>query len=441
MIKRLLSFSDRFDFHFKELAGGAAVSFVLRALGVFIAFGFNLLLARKLGADGVGVYSLALSVATFATVFGRVGLDSSLVRFISSGAANGDWREVNGVYKKGIYIVLAASAAATLFVFIFAPVLAERVFFKAELVATIRLMSLSIVPMALVTLNGEALRGLKRIRDSQFIQSVSVQAFTLAGLFLFGRAWGVNGVVVGYILAAALTAVAGFWLWRLATRGTQHSSPGGFPTSRLLASSLPLMLVASMQLITGLTSTFVLGAFGTVEEVGIYSVALRTAMLTSLILMAVNSIAAPKFASLYQQNDMRTLSRTAIQSTRLTVLLSGCILALFIIAPSWVLAFFGENFRAGSTVLVILSIAQFINVSTGSVGQILTMTGHEKLLGNLVTFSAVLNIISNIIFIKYWGMTGAALSTALSWTVLNLMATYYLRKRLGLYAHLAARIG
>jgi hypothetical protein len=68
---------DKLDFNMKKVLRGASVGFVLKVIGGGLGFMFNVLLARLLGVDGAGMYFLALTVTTIATVFGCMGLDNA----------------------------------------------------------------------------------------------------------------------------------------------------------------------------------------------------------------------------------------------------------------------------------------------------------------------------------------------------------------------------
>ncbi|MBU1615458.1 hypothetical protein KJ693_09145 [bacterium] len=45
---------NRLDLHMQEVVHGVSIAFVLKVLGA--RFGFNVLLARMLGAEGAGIY-------------------------------------------------------------------------------------------------------------------------------------------------------------------------------------------------------------------------------------------------------------------------------------------------------------------------------------------------------------------------------------------------
>ena len=128
-----IPFLSGHDKHWREVVEKSFVAFVMKALGAGLGFVFNVLLARMLGADGAGVFFLALTVTTIASVFGRIGLDNTLVRFTAGNAGLGNWSAVKGIYRKGMLLTLVASTAASLVMFLLVPWLAEKVFNKPEL--------------------------------------------------------------------------------------------------------------------------------------------------------------------------------------------------------------------------------------------------------------------------------------------------------------------
>lgn len=429
MLDKFLFARFRLDSHMWDIVCGASTAFLLKMLGVVLAFGFNVLLARMLGAEGVGIYFLALLATTIATVFGRMGLDNALLRFTAVNASVGDWVAVNGVYRKGTMLALVASTLSALVMFVVAPWLAGTVLSKPELTSPMRWMALAVVPMVMLLLHAEMLKGLKHIRDSQLVQVVGVPALSLLGLYLLGQGWGVKGAVWAYIIASVLTGIVGFWLWRRAVPQLRESA-GHFETRVLLRSSMPLFWVASMSLLLNWTPTFMLGIWGTNTDVGIFGVASRTAMLTSFILFATSSIIAPKFAILYHQGDMDALGSIARNSSKLMILMATPPLLLFVLAPRWVMGIFGSQFVEGATALTILALGQFVNVATGSVGYLLMMSGHERLMRNNITGVAVLNVVISLLLIPWLGVIGAAIATAISVSIMNLVSVGLVWSRL-----------
>ena len=423
LVNKIPFLRNRLDSHMREVVSGASIAFVLKVASAGLAFLFNILLARLLGAEGAGTYFIALTITTAGTVIGRLGLNNTLLRLTASNAVVNDWAAVLGITRKGISLSLGISAAVALAILLSASWVAGSVLSKPELVGPIRWMALAVIPMSMLTLHSEMLKGLKRIRDSQMVSGLILWGLLLPGLFFLGRVWGLNGAIWAYILASAITAVVGRLLWRRAIRPIQV--PGkSVKTGLLLKSSMPLFWVEVMTMFINWSGIFMLGIWGSKADVGIFGAASRMTMLISFILLAANSIVAPKFAALFKQGDMAALGTTARSTALLVTVLASPILLFLIFCPSWVMGLFGEQFRQGAVVLSILAVGQFINVATGSVGYLLMMSGNEKLLRNNIVIIGVLNFVLNILLIPRMGITGAAIVTASCVALQNLIASY-----------------
>jgi O-antigen/teichoic acid export membrane protein len=422
----------RLDDHMMEIVNGAVVALVLKVLGAFLTFCFNLLLARILGAEGVGVYFLALTVTTITTVFGRMGLDHSLVRFTAENSAGDNWAAVKGVYLKGMRLALISSATSAVVMFAAAPFLADMVFHEPELAGPMRWMALAVVPMTLLILHAQMLKGLKRVSDALLVYGVGVPALSIVGLYFLGEVHGVTGAVWAYVIAVVLTAALGVRLWRSATPQIRNIA-AHFETRELFKSSMPLFWVASLTMVIDWTSTFALGIWGTKEDVGIFSVAYRAAVLISLVLISVDSISGPKFAALYKKKEMDALSLTARNTAKLMTLLASPLLLLFLFFPKEVMGIFGAEFTGGAVLLSIIAIGHFVNVATGSVGYLLVMSGNERYVRNNVIFIAILSVLLNVILVPFWGALGAAIATAVCLATMNLIAVFLVWSRLGIW--------
>ena len=421
------------DGHTRELVQGASVSFALKIVGAGLAFALNVLLAHVLGAEGAGLYFLAFTAVTVASVFGRMGLDNAVLRFVAAAASERDWPAVKGVYQKGVWLTTLASLGTTGLLWFLAPWLADTVFDSPALARPIAFMALAIVPLSLAKLQAEMLRGLKRILYATFVQPVGgvlFPALICVGILVLAPSLGLIGATIGYALAAAVTFLVGLVLWRRATPELNNMQ-GAFPMRTLLKSGMPLFWSSSINLLMNWTGTVVLGIYAASADVGIFNVASRTAALTGFVLVAVNSIAAPKFAAFFQAGDRVGLERMAQRSTWMMVAFAAPALLLFIAFPGWIMRVFGAEFASGAPVLTVLAVGQFINVATGSVQYLLMMTGNERAVRNCVAVSAFANVALNLLMVPMWGIMGAAIATAVSMATLNLLAWSLVRGKLG----------
>jgi O-antigen/teichoic acid export membrane protein len=186
-------------------------------------------------------------------------------------------------------------------------------------------------------------------------------------------------------------------------------------------------------LILQLGSPLLVGFWMASSDVALFSAAQRTAMMTSMLLVAVNAVVAPNFAKLYERGDLKELRNQTLASTRMLMVFGGLVLAVMIIVPDKIMGAFGSEFdsRDGVYCLVILAIGQYVNTLTGSVGNLLQMTGNESLLRNNLLLSLAILILGSWLVIPSSGLLGAAGVSAVAMGVQNLLGVWQVKRVLG----------
>jgi len=418
--------------HMREVARGTMLAFALKVGGSGLAFAFNTAVARLLGAEGAGLYFLALAVTAIASVIGRVGLDNSLLRFVAANASTGNWVRVKGVYALGMRMTVVASGMLTAIVFFTAPWIASLLFKKPELAEPLRWMSLSILPFALLNLQAESFKGMKRIRDAMLVQGISVPLISLMCIYPLTQIAGATGVAWAYTIATVATALLGAWAWRRLV-SSQHVVDGRFQFTELWASCKPLLVVAFMnRAVMPWMPIFFLGLWVSIEEVGVFGAASRVVMLVSFMLVSVNTVLAPKFAEFYARGELKAMANIARQSALLITLAASPIFLTLIFGGEWVMLIFGPSFVEGAILLSILAMGQLLNSITGSVNHILMVTGNEGLVRNSMLFWVLVLLLACLLLIPALGVIGAAIASALVTAGTNLTAAYLVWKKLGL---------
>lgn len=431
-IKRKLA-SMRSDHHLSEVMRGASSAFMIRVLGTILGFAVSVIIARMLGADGSGVYYLALSVATIAATIGRVGFDNTVVRFVALHASVQEWDAVKQVYGVAMKVVAAASLFLSAFLFLGAGWISNNWFNKPYMEIPLTLAAVSILPLSLGMIQAESLRGLKFIPASQWIKTVFSSLMTLLILYPLVKIWGANGAVAAFSIATVFTGLAAWALWRRAWRQTAATNGAPVdtqPVKRLFQSSWPLFGVVIAGLVMQQTATIFLGVVGTADEIGIYSVANRITALLLFPLIAMISILTPKFSEMYRQGDLNGLKRLARQSSRMLTFVSVPVAMIIAIASEWVLALFGPAFASGASILQVLLIGVVVNASTGAVSEILMMTGHEKDCRNVNFAGAAIVMVFCILLVPPMGGMGAAIGVTSGVAGKNLLMAYMVYRRL-----------
>jgi O-antigen/teichoic acid export membrane protein len=277
----------------------------------------------------------------------------------------------------------------------------------------------------------EMTRGSKQIALA-YLPSLVVLPMAIA----FGSAYYRNQLTTTLALRitiVSLLVILPIQLWWFSIwlkQKCQGSKPIYLP-KEWFAVALPMLLNDGAHVILSQTDILMIGSMIGSFEVGIYTAAMKTAAWVSFILVAVNAIAAPMFATLYTEGKLEDLQKLVANVAR-WLFFPALIVAIFLsLSADLVLGLFGEEFKAGRWEMIVLSCGHLVNVGAGSVGYLMQMTGHHRECAFVFCFSAVLNIILNSILIPTLGILGAAIATTLCMILWNLWLHQLVVSRIG----------
>lgn len=415
------------------IIGETVFAFVMKILAVCSGFVLNIVLARLLGAEGTGIYYLALSCVSIAIMVSQFGIGQTLLRFIAVSSSQGDWGAVKGIVKISQRFCLSISLLVSVSIFFSSSFLSVYIFHKSSLDILIQLMAFAVVPGALFVLYGYSLQGLRKINESIFVTSVCMPLISTLLMFVLIPGFGVIGSVWSYVIASWATLYFSYSLWQKSTPELLGVE-GFFKVPTLLKSNIPLFWVSLSQLAMAWSSSIMLGMWGTERDVGLFNIANKTAMLVSFILSCVNIVIAPKFAAIYHEGNLKELQNVAVKATVLMVMIAAPIATIMICFPRYIMTFFGGQFVEGANILIILAIGQFVYVGTGAVGYLLTMSGHERVMRNIMMLCSLLIVFMNYILIPRFGVQGAAIALSITLIFQNVAIAFAIWKIMGIVA-------
>lgn len=408
----------------------SGIALLLRCIGLANSFLFSFLLAHLLGSRGAGLYFLAATLVSLSTVLARFGLDNTLLRMGAVYAEAQEWAKLRALYKRSMTWVLTLGVILTCLLFASSQLLARYVFSETALTSLLQIMSLSIIPLSLLQLHAELLKSTRKIVAAILIQNVGVPLLGNLLLFLLVPILQNHGAALSSVIASSVVMLAALLVWRKNTPALYSTPCGTVDSKEILASSMPLFIVAIMNVIIDLSDSVLIGYFLNASAVGIYTIALRVTSISSVLLSSVNSVIAPEFSTLWANGKHQELNTLAQTTTRRMALIACVLLFCIVFFAEAILGIFGAEFIAGSTVLRVLGIAHFIALATGPVAYILMMTGNERFHRTTVVLCAISNIVLNCILIPLYGMTGAAIATAIALSTKNILAVLFVRQKL-----------
>ena len=412
-----------------EIYKGTIVAFTIKGLSIGAGYLFSYLIAMYYGAKGMGIYSVSHTLILIFSIVSVLGFDAASIRFVSEDTSISRSRSI---YLKILKIVVPLGLLMSTILF-FSSSFLSRLFNELDLLNAIKYISLGILPLSLLHINSESLRGMKNIKLYSILRFALIPLLASAILFIMNlyQSYDFTIPVISYVIAIYITCFVSLFIWLKKIDIFNNNIKATISLRYLLNISLPMLLTTSMFYIIQWTDTIILGYYDTAYNIGIYNIALKMSMASSIILFSINSIIAPKYSQLFFDNKIDEFKSVVKFSSKLIFWLSIPIIAIIAYKAEFFLNIFGEEFKQGKYPLYILLVGQLFNVMCGSVGYILMMTDKQKILRNIIVCSAILNIILNIILIPLYGILGAATASTISMILWNFSALIYIYNKYG----------
>jgi len=410
----------------------------IHALFMGLGFSVSMMLARLLGMQEFGLYSLAVSLLGLLVVPATFGFPQVLVREIAAYRVKGEWGLIRGLLRFAWRASLLASLSIALLGELVLWLLANR--FSGEVVRVLALAFVALPFWALLQLYGASLRGFERILAGQWVSMVMRPLGVLVLVvvtWLFAGGLRDASLALGLeILAAGVALMFAIYLLRSQVRRSVPSDAVRANPTVWVPSALYLAFLELLNLIPKHAGVLMLGWMRSAEEAGLYRVAFQTASFISFGLIAVNTVIAPTLAQLYAVGDRSKLRKVMIFASAVATVFALPFALLFNIKGTWFLRLaFGEAFTASATALVIIVGGRLIDTITGPLTILLVMSGYENKATLSFGIGSAIYLISSTVLIQFLGINGAAVAFTMALLATKSLNLYFGLKILSIKCH------
>ncbi|UZD23868.1 flippase [Algoriphagus halophytocola] len=421
------------DKHTLEVVLKSSKSLIVKVLGMLAGIGVSIFLGRSLGASGVGIINLSNQIINLLLIFSILGFDRVIIREVAISRENNNLLRTNEVMNTAFIINGITGIACTAALIVFADYISTNIFEIPDLKFPLIIAALVFTPQIISRIISSGLIGYKKIWQSNLVDqtlSLVVIGILLAILWYWNYNISVINVAIIYAIGRIFVTatIATYWFF-MRKSDSNSGKMGNFIGKEMMRNGLPLLMVSAALLISTNADTIMLGWLSSSEEVGLYSIAVKIALLTSFLLQIVVSSIAPKIAVMYKNGQIVELQLLIQRVTSGLAIIGLLFLTTIILFGKEILGIWGSEFVAAYPALIILSVGQFSNIASGPVGNILIMTNHEKIIRNITALTVLLNVILNLFLIGKYGSIGAACATSFT-TILNmLICIYYVKTK------------
>ena len=411
-----------------------ALSIAERGLG----FLYRIVLSRLLGAEGLGLYQVALSLFAFFLTFGTGGIPVSVSRFIAKSKAENDLSGEKNSVSAGVVLCLFLTLP---FVLIFEcfPNLSAPFFSDKRGIPVFRILLLGLCFSSLYAVFRGSFWGNKRFLLPSVLEIAEESVMVVVGILLLknvqsptqGATLAAWAVVLSYLFSFTASTLCFFLCGGRLGKAKTRLKPlfnatlpitsvraGNSLVASAIAVLLPVMLIRA-----GASESEALSLFGIVS-----GMAMPVLFIPSTIIGSLSLVLVPELAEDYYRKNTKRLYQNIARGLT-TAFLIACFLTPFFFAvgePLGALAFSqplaGEFIRKGCVVLLPMSLAM---ISTG----MLNAMGYEKQTFLFYFISAATNLLCILVLPRFCGAYAYVIGLGASFLQCAVCNLAYLHKK------------
>jgi O-antigen/teichoic acid export membrane protein len=418
---------------FATLLGSGSILIVGIALELGISFFGKLVIAQFFEPVDYGALSLGLTVMALTSTLTLLGLNTGIARYLPRFE---DEERKRGVLVSGITIGLTLSIVVGGLIAAFAPTIATVAFDKPSMGPILRIFGLTIPLAAGMKLAIGSIQGMKDSIPRVLVQNITLPVTRIAAVMV---AIVVGAEILGIAWAYLFSYLAAF---AMAVRYLWRSTPlfsfdiDATPMYRtLLVFSAPLIISATMSVVLSDIDMFLLGIFrDDIAEVGVYGVVYPLAELLLVSISAFGFLGLPIVSELESNGRDEAVERVYQIVTKWMFMATFPVFLALVLFPSQSISYtFGSKYASGALGLAILATGFMSHVIAGPNKQTLTSFGRTRLVMYDTAVVAAVNVVLNLILIPSQGVLGAAVATAVSYALLNVLVSGQLYLEYGIH--------
>lgn len=378
--------------------------FVAQVISRGIGFVYTIYLARSLGVDDFGKFSVALVFFSLISAVADFGFNRYLIREVANDHLKASKLLANiAIFRLTVACVLFA---------IFAVILYEIDPDKSR-VSMILLAVMAVIPMGVSQTVDAVFVGVQKLHFSAVATIVLAVATAGFGVYLINEGFGPTGAITALILGQIIYLLIQV---RLLYRGN-ISLVGRIDRKTIkdvVISSLPYGLLGILGLLYFRIDTLMLTYMRGNYDVGIYTAAYKFVEAVIFIPSALAVALFPMMAKLHQE-DVSQLKSIYFKTVRIMALISFVVVVGYFFVLPMIIEKYLPLYMPAIEVIKILSFTiPFMFIHAPGVQVLLSTDKYLKQVVLLSFLTVGFNIGANFIFIPLYGYIGAAWVTVVS---------------------------
>ncbi|MDQ1280995.1 MAG: hypothetical protein QG670_2259 [Thermoproteota archaeon] len=410
-----------------NLFWGQAISNIIMSLGVIVV-------TRLLSPSDYGLYTIALTVPAFITIFRDWGINTAITRYTAQYTQEDKPGEVKAILLAGLLFETILGIALSVFSVLFSDYIATSIFNRPNIAPLIQIVSFTILANAFIAVAQAAFIGLEKtgLNSVIMILQAILKIVLMPTLIILGM--GTLGATIGVTLATLLTGIICIGLLFRLTKRLQQANPAT-KISKIIRVMLTYGLPISISaIITGFSTNFynlLMAVYCTDLMIGNFQAAVNFSVLIGFFSIPITMILFPIFSKLDGKKESETLRITFRFSVKYaSLLVVPATIVVIALAQPAVYTLFGDKYSNAPLYLILLCIP-FLYTALGnlSIGNLLNSQGRTQTTMKLTLANTAIGIPLSLILIPNFQIIGIIATNIIATVPSQLLGLYLIRKK------------
>ncbi len=394
--------SAKGSFH---LLWGLVASTLISAVGTII-------IARLLGADNMGLYTVVLAAPNLIAIFRDWGINVAMVRYSAQYNSENDITKIRSVFVSGLLFEIILGLILSVVSYVLSGFLATS-FNRPAIAPLIQIASFFILASALINAATAAFTGMETMHLNSIlliVQSIAKTALILA-LVLLGL--GTLGAVTGFTIAVVVAGLTGVFLMLTIYRSLPKPAESKLEIIATIKTMFKYGLPISIgTILVGFLTQFysyILAIYvSNNAAIGNYSVALNFVVLITFFATPITTMLFPAFSKLDAQKDKALFGNIFQYSVKYAsfVVVPVAVLVMALAQPG-ISTIFQDKFVQAPLFLALLSVT-YLYTAFGSLsaGNLINGQGYTTFNLKMSILTIVIGFPLSFILISSFGVLG-----------------------------------
>lgn len=359
------------------------------------------LVGRYLGTQNFGRMSLALTLLATFQVLASAGLRLLIIREVASDRSKTDRYLINGSLVVTVFSILSLVALL---------LLNTLLGYSAATSEIILLFGLGLLPFSLSTVCEAIFQAWERMGYIVLVNLPRNLLVIGATFWLLSAGYGLRSI--GILLLLSNILMLGMEWWIISRHISRPKNrPNVATLISITRSSIPFMGFQSIIAITGSLIYVILSIIVSETEVGLFNAATQVITPVALIYESIVIAGFPMLCQRFRIN-LEALKRMSDRLVELVVSIAlPATIGLFFLGKKVLLLIYANReFTRSGEILRIMAASLIMSALSAVFGRVLLASLREKILLRIVSIKFFVSIICSLIFIKAFGLLGAAIS-------------------------------